>query len=373
MPEFFDKNKVLYVANSLVANAGAERRSLEQICFLKDRGLSVEICVLRALGPMADKYREQKIRIHFHKVYEAGENQRLHFSFFKFLKFYLFLLKQRHGIIIGIQPPAHYLVRFACFPPLGRKIYAMERGNTFLRKKKYFFWDRFCSLWTTRIICISKLVCDGLIETSGIKPGKVNVIEQGYKKGKNENLPENLNDHLYGNIVFGCVAMFIPSKRQDILIRAFKPINDKYPKTRLVLIGSGNSEHDLRLLVNNLRLDNKIIFTGNVENPHSYYPFFDVFVFPSILEGMGGVYVEAWLHHLAVICADIRPMNDYVIHMKNGILFTPDSVCDLSKWMRFLIDNPTVRKQLGKEGNKTAKTVFDYKKQMNRLYHLITD
>jgi len=369
----FDKKKVLYVVNSLVVSAGGvERRNLEQILHLRNQGLRVDVCVLRHIGPMAEVYRKNGIPVYYFRVYETYEDRKVKFFITNFLKFYFFLLKKRYFAIIGTQPPSHYLVRLASFPSLGRKIYTMERGNTFNRKKKYSFWDRLFSFWTKKSICVSRASRDGLIETSHINPKKLAVIEEGYKKEECLGSLDVLKKTVKDKYVFGCVGSFIPTKRHDILIKAFCKIHETFPETRLIIVGDGELAPKLHLLVEELRIEKSVIFTGVVDNTHCYYPLFDAFVFPSISEGLGGVFVEAWLHFLPVICSDMRPMKDYIDHMKNGLLFAPDDVGDLSKWMKFLILNREKGKELGWEGNKTARETFDYEKQLDKLYKLMT-
>ncbi len=370
----FKRERVLYVVNSLVVNSGGvERRNLEQILYLRGKGLQVDVCVLRHIGPMAGEYQRQGIPVYYFRVYETYVDKRAKFFIFNFLRFYFFLLTKRYKTIVGTQAPSHYLVRFACFPPLGRVVYAMERGNTYNRKRKYFFWDRFCSLWTEKIICVSKATRDGMLETSNIRPTKLVVIEEGCKKVECLDSPHALKKRLKGKFVFGYVGEFIPTKRHDVLIKAFKRITKTYPETRLIIIGEGDLSDRLHSLVKELGIEKQVVFTGVVENTHCYYPLFNAFVFPSISEGLGGVFVEAWLHHLPVVCADVRPMSDYVVHRRNGLLFAPDDVDDLFKWMEFLILNRVEGAKLGEEGYKTAFEAFDFEKQLKKLYQLIVE
>ncbi len=368
----FKKNRFIYVVNSLVVvSGGVERRNLDQILYLRSKGLQVDICVLRHIGPMADIYREHGIPVHYFRVYETFKNRRVKFFPLNFLRFYFFLFKEKYYTIIGTQPPSHYLVRFAYLPTLGRKVFTMERGNTYLRKKKYFLWDKICSLWTRKIICISEATRDGLLETSHISPTKLIVVEEGYKKEDCEDPPETLQARLKDKFVFGCVGGFIPTKRHDVFIRAFAKVNQVYPETRAVIIGEGVLSEELHSLAQSLGMGERIIFTGAVMNTHCYYPLFNAFVFPSIQEGLGGVFVEAWLHELSVICTDVRPMKDYIHHMENGILFKPDDVNDLANWMEYLIKHRPEAKIIGAKGHQTANERFDFEKQLGKLYTVL--
>ena len=368
---WFEQKKILFVLNSLVENGGAERRTLDQVLYFREQGFYVDVCVLRHVGEMAERYRTHGIRVFYFRAYETYDDRRVKFFPINFVHFLFFILRGRYAIVIGTQPPSHYLVRFACFPPMGRKIFTIERGDRFYRKKKYYFWDRFCSLWTEKIICVSKATRDGLIEVSGVKPEKLVAIEEGYKKTPCKEVPVALEESLKERYVFGYVGGLIPTKRPDVLIKAFKLVNDRFPEMRLVLIGAGVMGSKLRSMVKDLQIEDRVIFAGSVENPHCYYPLFDAFIFPSVLEGLGGVFVEAWFHKLPVICSDMRPMNDYIIHMKNGLLFKPDDVEDLAKWMEYLYSHRDAGAKMGEAGYRVATETFDYERQLKRLFQQV--
>jgi len=81
--------------------------------------------------------------------------------------------------------------------------------------------------------------------------------------------------------------------------------------------------------------------------------------------------VEAWLHELPVICADVRPMSDYITHEERGLLFKPDDVDDLAYWMSYLIQNRKKAGILGQRGHRIARNKFDYEKQLEKLYGIL--
>ncbi|MFW5803429.1 MAG: glycosyltransferase family 4 protein [Verrucomicrobiota bacterium] len=369
----FQSKRVLYVANSLVVNGGVERRNLDQIQYLRKQGLDVHICVLRAVGEVAEIYRAQGIPVfHFH-AYDTGKNRPLRIHFPALLRFWWFVLRGRYRIIVGSQFPSHYLARLACLPPFGRRVFAMERGITDNRKAKYRRLDRLCALWTRRIICISGAVADQLHKASRVPQKKLQVIEEGYAPlPAIPPPPPELQEPLRGTTVIGCVGNFTPLKRQEILVRAFAQLHRSHPETRLVLVGDGDRREDVEQVAEHLDIRPAVIFTGAVDNAHAYYPLFDIFAFPSVSEGLGGAFVEARLHNLPVICADVRPMSDYIRHGADGLLFKPDDADDLERQITVLLENPELSRRISVEGCEQAKQVFDTERQMARLHTLLT-
>lgn len=371
MFNLFKKNRILYVANSLVANGGVEGRNLEQILYLRQRGLETEICILRSIGDMADTYQNHGIPVYYFHSYDTGQSQNLKIYPRHLLRFWLFLIRRRYGVIVASQAPSQYLVRLLCFPFSGRRIFVMERTSILNRKPRYRKLDRLLSTWTERIICISQIVADQLQELCKVPSKKITVLEEGYQISTETNPNSVLQKKLQNCFVFGCVSSFSSEKGHKILIRAFASIYPMNHQMRLVLVGDGELRYEIEDLVVNLGLTESVMFTGNVANPHKYYPLFDVFVFPSISEGLGGVFVEACLHKLPVICSDLRPMKDYIRHMQEGLLFTPDDPGDLAKMMRFLYENPKELKIVANDGFERVKTFFDYNRQMAKLYDLL--
>ncbi len=370
----FQSNRVLYVANSLVVNGGVERRNLDQILHLREQDLEVHVCVLRAVGDIAEVYRSHGIPVfHFH-AYDTGENRPLQIHVPALLRFWWFVLRGRYGVIVGSQFPSHYLARLACLPPLGRRVFAMERGITANRKAKYRRLDRLCALWTRRVICISGAVADQLHKASRVPQRKLQVIEEGYAPlPAIPPPPPELRETLHGTTLIGCVGNFTPLKRQETLVRAFARVHRHRPNTRLILVGDGDRREDVEQVAEHLDIRHAVIFTGAVDNAHAYYPLFDLFAFPSVSEGLGGVFVEARLHKLPVICADVRPMSDYIRHGVDGLLFASDDADDLDRQINVLLDNPELSRRISAEGCEQAKRVFDNERQMARLHALLTE
>ncbi|MBZ4658149.1 MAG: glycosyl transferase group 1 [Desulfacinum sp.] len=362
--------KILYVVNSLVADGGVERRNLEQVLYLRRQGLDVHVCALRAVGATAERYRSSGVPVHFFRAYRAGEAAKNRVFLQGLSAFYRFLFRERFGVVVGSQAPSHYLARLACLPRLGRRVFAMERVATWDRKPIWKVLDALCSLWTDRILCISPWVRDGLTRKGRVPSCKVLVLEEGYRKDPAEPfcLPPFVGS---GSKVIGCVGALQPEKGQALLLKAFREVAVSRRNVFLVLAGSGPEEPHLRRLARELGISEKVIFLGHVSQPHALYPRFDVFVFPSTSEGLGGVWVEACLHGLPVVAADVRPVRDYVVHGRSGLLYRPGDWSDLARCILSLLDDPEKCQELGRNALAMARRFFDFETQMSKLHALL--
>lgn len=363
----FSQKKILFICNSLVVKAGVESRTLEQMLFFRSKGFECEICVLRQSGPMADLFAQHGFKVVHIPVYTSGL---LSVHLLSLIKLLFYVISNRFGVIIGVQPISHYFARLAASPPLGRRLIAMERSEITNRPKEKLFLDYLFSLVTHKIVCVGPHIKDFFIKNTKIAPEKIVVIEDGASLDPPTFSTLPLNKKNENRFVFGNIGMLLPSKRQRILIKAFADVAQKYKNSLLVLVGSGPDELHLKQLCRELSIEDKVVFTGQQLHPHDYYPIFSCFVFPSISEGCGTALYEAMLHKKPVICTDIPPMNGYIVNNRNGLLFEPDNIAALVKKMEKMICNRSFGDKLAGEGYKTAEKYFDYDQQMDKFYKI---
>ncbi len=94
-------------------------------------------------------------------------------------------------------------------------------------------------------------------------------------------------------------------KDQATLIRGFAlALPELPPASLLVIMGSGPLEQNLKRLVSELKIDDHVIFTGQVDNGRRYFRAFDVFALTSDNEPFGMVLLEAMAAGLPIICSD---------------------------------------------------------------------
>ncbi len=100
----------------------------------------------------------------------------------------------------------------------------------------------------------------------------------------------NINDD---TLVIGHIGRFVEQKNHRYLIDIFNEIHSKNNNSILILIGQGPLESYIKDKVNKLGLDNNVFFLGQLDNANEYYQAFDIFLLPSLYEGLGMVLIEA--------------------------------------------------------------------------------
>ena len=104
--------------------------------------------------------------------------------------------------------------------------------------------------------------------------------------------------------IVGHVGRFSPQKNHDFLLEVFVQLKKLDPLAHLVLIGDGEGLESARRSAQQLQILDSISFLGNIENVNEWYQAFDVFVLPSVWEGLPVVGVEAQASDLPCIFSD---------------------------------------------------------------------
>lgn len=131
-----------------------------------------------------------------------------------------------------------------------------------------------------------------------VEKGKAFILNNGldYDKYKfNPEARERIRKELglEGLKVVGHVGRFAPQKNHGFLMDIFKEIADREEKARLVCVGTGPLEEEIRSKVNALGISDKVIFTGRRSDVNEVMSAFDCVLLPSLFEGMPNVIVEA--------------------------------------------------------------------------------
>jgi len=108
-------------------------------------------------------------------------------------------------------------------------------------------------------------------------------------------------------LVIGHVGRFMTQKNHTFLIDIFNEIYKQNKNTILLLIGQGPLEPIIKDKVNNLGLTNNVIFLGQRNDVNELYQAMDCFLFPSLYEGLGMVFVEAQVSGLLSIASTKVP------------------------------------------------------------------
>jgi len=135
------------------------------------------------------------------------------------------------------------------------------------------------------------------------------------------------------------VGAFLPFKGFDYLIHAFARVLESIPDVRLLLLGDGAQRKKLRKLVEDLKVEDNVLFQGWVpfEKMPQYLSASDVFVHPSTSEGFPNVVLEAMASGLPIIMSNVVGLGDYFEDKRNCFSVPPRDEKSLEEKMLVLL------------------------------------
>ena len=94
-------------------------------------------------------------------------------------------------------------------------------------------------------------------------------------------------------------------KNQSFVVTVFNVLYRKNPRYRLCLIGDGSFRSTVKQQVENLGLQSKVFFTGNIDNVNEYLNAFDLILMPSLYEGLPLTLIDQQANGLQCVCSDV--------------------------------------------------------------------
>jgi glycosyltransferase involved in cell wall biosynthesis len=143
-------------------------------------------------------------------------------------------------------------------------------------------------------------------------------------------------------------------KGQKYLIEAAAKIVQQEPKAVFVFLGDGELLAGFTEAASVPGIKDHLKFLGWRPDVADVMSTFDVFVLPSLNEGMGKVLVEAMAMGKPIIASDVGGIQDLVAHGENGLLVPPANGETLANAILDLYENPDKRKRMGEAGKRRA-------------------
>jgi teichuronic acid biosynthesis glycosyltransferase TuaC len=223
--------------------------------------------------------------------------------------------------------------------------------------------SRFVYASASCVICISEKVRDRVLELARGRV-KTEVVYNGVDP--DEFHPSSESPKV--NTIL-CVGNLIPTKGQDILIKAFAAVCASFPESSCEFIGDGADKSRLARTAKELNLDEKIRFVGRRTRGEVADAMrrCTVFALPSGYEGLGCVYLEAMATGKATIGCRGQGIEEIIEHGANGWLVNPGDVKDLAHAFSELLPNPMLRNEIGNAARRTILQGFTLAHQAERL------
>ena len=211
--------------------------------------------------------------------------------------------------------------------------------------------------WGARVIAISDAVRTHLEEDLGVDRSRIALVYSGvdtkrfvkeYSAGEALSIKKELG--LKDTPIVGTIGRLSSVKGQEYLIRALKKVISKKPDVQGLVVGSGEEEVTLKNLARSLGIEGAVRFVPSCPDTHRFLSIMDVFVFPSVKEGLGIALLEALASGRACVASRIGGIADIIKDGYNGILVDVGDSASIADAVVRLLDDELLRKNMGERG-----------------------
>ena len=318
--------------------------------FFKENGFEVHV----AVGGKAQEiiFADRVFDIPFQKNITSIENFKLASRLSKTIK------TENYDIISTHTSLAAFFTRMAVALSNRRPYvintvhgYLFDDNFPFIKKNIMLLAEKIMSPWTDDIIVMNrddyniakkhKLYKNKLHFTNGMG---VNFEKLKFCENRDEErLKLNISEE---DLVLVYAAEFSDRKNQEMIIRALENLPSNI---KLILMGNGQNFEKCKSIVDELNLEERIIFTGYVKNIDYYYSIADVCVSSSRIEGLPFNIMEAMYMGLPVVASRVKGHVDLIEENINGYLFEYGDKTGFSDIINKLQNNKELLGSLGKE------------------------
>jgi glycosyltransferase involved in cell wall biosynthesis len=341
------KKSVLFVIDVL-KYGGAQRVLLNHANFLKRQGVRVSIFsikddiefnipkginVYKALGK--DQKITENIFYVLEKLNEAVKRHDLIIGFMDFITNYITVLSSKTN-----KKPVFISVRNTLSEEINKFDY--KRINHDLTTLTYNMADK--------VICPASYIKDDVVLNFNITRRKTKVLYNPVDIKligalKKQNIEPEYEKVFDGKTILS-IGRLEKQKNYEALIYAFRRLFKSYKEdVKLVIIGEGSLREELENVIERTGLRRKVFLIGKQHNIYKFLCRSDLFVLPSIYEGMPNVVLEAMAVGVPVIASNLGPIREIISDGKNGLLFETNNIKDMSeKILSLLTDTKKTEK-----------------------------
>jgi glycosyltransferase involved in cell wall biosynthesis len=164
--------------------------------------------------------------------------------------------------------------------------------------------------------------------------------------------------------VIGTVAHLSPEKGLHYLIEAASLIPGVQRKMRFVIVGDGSCLHELEDRAQAKGLGEVFQFEGFHSNTSEYMKTFDIFVLPSLSEGLSSAILEAMATSLPIVATEVGGIPELVRNGDNGLLVHPADPAALARAIQYLALNPEEARSMGLRGRGRMEEQFTLERKI---------
>lgn len=238
-----------------------------------------------------------------------------------------------------------------------------DHSRAFPDKRRYMFAEWLMSHFVYKVVGVSVPTSADLMKYEKISPGKIVTVPNGVD-GAQYAAPVDIQKKktelgIKGNgPVIGLGVRLSLQKGITYLLQAMPEITKRFPDVTLVIAGEGNCEEDLRREASEIGIGGNTVFVGARLDMHEVLKVLDLYVLPSLWEGLPMVLLEAMAAGCPIVATNVGGNRTVISDGENGSLVETRNTKALAEEIIRLLGNEQLRSQYAKNGLKTFNDRF---------------
>ena len=269
-----------------------------------------------------------------------------------------------------------YKSNFYALWATGRKLPLVATNHNWLkhhwRLVVYSLIDKRLIRFFDRIIAVSELIRNEMVE-AGVPDEKITVIDNGVdveeiaRQVRSASQNEMFHESDATKIV-GAIGSLKEEKGFRFLIEAAINVVPNEGKVKFLIVGDGPLREELERLAASRGAEGNIVFTGYRNDVYKLLGTFDIFVLPSVKEGLPMVLLEAMAAGIPVVATRVGAVHRVLTDGVNGLLISPGEAGALRKAIETLLTNPSFSASIAARGYETVREHFSSEAMFSK-YH----
>ena len=232
-----------------------------------------------------------------------------------------------------------------------------EHG-TIERRKKNRYFQRIIWGYFDAVLSITHNHKKELSKTIGFPEQKITVLQNGVDTDLFCPMPGTRIFGMKDKFIIGTIGRLVPVKNQALLLNGFAEAKKKHENLFLVIVGEGSLENSLKEQAGNLRIADDVLFTGRRFDIPQVLNSLDLFVLPSLSEGMSNTILEAMACGLPVIATRVGGNPELIENRKNGILIDSGNIQQMADAILETARDTYLRRHLAEKAIADIGTAF---------------
>ena len=233
---------------------------------------------------------------------------------------------------------------------------------------------RWLSRWVHRHVTVSAHLARYLIEAAQIPEQRVQHIVNGVDTKRFRPRDADAEEQTRDTFVIGSIGRLTPVKDQRTLIAAFAGLRERipnhFPALRLVLLGDGPEAERLREQVATAGIEAQTWMPGNRNDIAEQLQQLDLFVLPSLAEGIPVTVLEAMATGLPVVASRVGGLPELIDHGVTGTLLEPGNPDALSAILAAYVEDPERARREGARARERVEPTFSLPRMIDAYANL---